>query len=187
MADCIICGTSTDDGPICEVHQEDVAFEFEGDHPSQLTPGRYYRGTVDGYADFGVFINIGTVTGLLHRSKLDRRIESLDWTAGDHVFVQVKNIRENGDIDLGWSIRQAEGEFRGVLGDAPDGDYLPEENDDESDDGTDDATDEHVGEGPAEAAASDEADEPGVAPDPEPSAANGDAESAAVPSSDSVS
>jgi RecJ-like exonuclease len=127
MANCIICGTSTDDGPICVDHQEDVAFEFEGDHPSQLTPGRYYRGIVDGYADFGVFVNIGTVTGLLHRSKMDRRLESLDWTAGDSIFVQVNNIRDNGDIDLGWSIRQAEREFRGVLVDDPDGDHLADE------------------------------------------------------------
>jgi RecJ-like exonuclease len=139
MANCIICGTSTDDGPICEVHQEDVAFEFEGEHPSQLSPDRYYRGTVDGYADFGVFINIGTVTGLLHRSKLDRRLESLDWTAGDDVFVQVNNIRDNGDIDLGWSIRQDDREFRGVLVDAPDGDYLAEEYYDGGDDAPADA------------------------------------------------
>ncbi|PSP48056.1 DNA-binding protein [Halobacteriales archaeon QH_7_69_31] len=131
MADCIICGTSTDGGPICEVHQEDVAFEFDGDHPSQLTPGRFYRGTVDGYADFGVFINVGTVTGLLHRSKLDRRLESLEWTAGDDVFVQVNNVRDNGDIDLGWSIRQDEREFRGVLVDAPDGDYLADQADED--------------------------------------------------------
>jgi len=132
MANCIICGTSAD-GPICDVHQEDVAFEFEGNHPSQLTPGRYYRGRVDGYADFGVFIDIGNVTGLLHRSKLDRRLESLDWSVGDDVFVQVNNIRDNGDVDLGWSIRQAEREFRGVLVDAPDGDYLADEYYDDGD------------------------------------------------------
>ncbi|WP_178917227.1 OB-fold nucleic acid binding domain-containing protein [Natronomonas gomsonensis] len=126
MPDCIICGTSSD-GPICDVHQEDVVFEFRGDQPSQLTPGRFYRGTVDGYAEFGVFINIGNVTGLLHRSKLDRRLESLDWEVGDDVFVQVNNIRDNGDIDLGWSIRQSEREFRGVLVDSPDGDYLADE------------------------------------------------------------
>ena len=132
MANCIICGTSAD-GPICDVHQEDVAFEFEGNHPSQLTPRRYYRGRVDGYADFGVFIDIGDVTGLLHRSKLDRRLESLDWSVGDDVFVQVNNIRDNGDVDLGWSIRQAEREFRGVLVDAPDGDYLADEYYDDGD------------------------------------------------------
>ena len=132
MANCIICGTSAD-GPICDVHQEDVAFEFEGNHPSQLTPGRYYRGRVDGYADFGVFVDIGNVTGLLHRSKLDRRLESLDWSVGDDVFVQVNNIRDNGDVDLGWSIRQAEREFRGVLVDAPDGDYLADEYYDDGD------------------------------------------------------
>jgi RecJ-like exonuclease len=128
MPNCIICGTSSD-GPICDVHQEDVVFEFRGDQPSQLTPGRFYRGTVDGYADFGVFINIGNVTGLLHRSKLDRRLESLDWEVGDDVFVQVNNIRDNGDIDLGWSIRQSDREFRGVLVDTPEGDYLADEYD----------------------------------------------------------
>ncbi len=127
MGDCIICGTSTD-GPICETHQQDVAFEFRGDHPNQLTPGRFYRGTVDGYADFGVFVDIADgVTGLLHRSKLDRRLESLDWEPGDEVFVEVTNVRDNGDIDLEWSIRQSPSEFRGMLVDEPDGDRLLDE------------------------------------------------------------
>ena len=121
MGNCIICGTPAD-GEICQSHEEDVAFEFEGDSPSQLTPGRYYRGTVDGYADFGVFVDLGDhVTGLLHRSELDRRLESLEWEAGDSVYVQVLDIRDNGNVDLGWSIRQDEREFRGMLIDAPDG------------------------------------------------------------------
>jgi RecJ-like exonuclease len=95
-------------------HEEDVWFEFRGDDPDQLVPGRYYRGTVDGSADFGVFVNIGTaVTGLLHRSEFDQRIESLGWDRGDEVFVQVTAIRDNGDVDLGWSIRQSPDEFRG--------------------------------------------------------------------------
>jgi RecJ-like exonuclease len=104
-------------------HEEDVWFEFRGDHPNQLTPGRFYRGEVDGFAEFGVFVNLSSsVTGLLHRSELDRRLESLDWDRGDEVFVQVKNVRDNGNIDLGWSIRQSEGEFRGARIDDPDGD-----------------------------------------------------------------
>ncbi|WP_181693444.1 OB-fold nucleic acid binding domain-containing protein [Natronomonas sp. LN261] len=123
MGNCIICGTSTD-GPICEVHEEDVVFEFEGNQPSQLKPGRFYVGTVDGYADFGVFINIGNVTGLLHRSKLDSRLESLDWEVGDEVCVQVNNVRDNGDIDLNWSIRQSPEDFRGQLVQTPEGDRL---------------------------------------------------------------
>ena len=129
MGSCIICGTSTD-GPICDVHQEDVVFEFEGNEPSQLTPGRFYRGTVDGYADFGVFINIGNVTGLLHRSKLDRRLESLEWEVGDEICVQVNNVRDNGDIDLDSSIRQSADDFRGSLVQSPDGDRLPDDGDD---------------------------------------------------------
>jgi RecJ-like exonuclease len=126
MDACIICGTSTD-GPICEVHEEDVVFEFEGNNPSQLTSGRFYRGSVDGYADFGVFVNIGHVTGLLHRSKLDRRLESLDWEVGDEICVQVNNVRDNGDIDLNWSIRQDASDFRGVLRQTPEGDEVVDE------------------------------------------------------------
>ena len=113
-------------------HEEDVWFEFRGNHPDQLTPGRFYRGEVDGFAEFGVFVNLSSsVTGLLHRSELDRRLESLDWERGDEVFVQVKNVRDNGNIDLGWSIRQSEGEFRGARIDDPDGDPAGEPRDHE--------------------------------------------------------
>jgi RecJ-like exonuclease len=122
MGSCIICGTSVD-GRICEIHQEDVVFEFRGSSPDQLTVDRFYRGSVDGFAEFGVFVNIGDhVTGLLHKSELDQRLESLDWDSGDAVFVQVQNVRDNGNVDLGWSIRQGETEFRGTLIDDPDAD-----------------------------------------------------------------
>ena len=115
MGSCLICGVPVD-GHICGSHEEDVAFEFRGDSPHQLVPNRFYRGTVDGYAEFGVFIDVAPgVTGLLHRSEIDRRLESLDWEPGDDVFVQVKGVRDNGNIDLTWSIRQTEREFRGVL------------------------------------------------------------------------
>ncbi|MFB6281863.1 MAG: S1 RNA-binding domain-containing protein, partial [Haloferacaceae archaeon] len=104
-------------------HEEDVWFEFRGSEPDQLTSGRYYKGTVDGFADFGVFVDLAPgVTGLLHRSELDQRLESLDWDPGDTVFVQVKNVRDNGNIDLAWSIRQSESEFRGARIDDPEGD-----------------------------------------------------------------
>ena len=60
-------------------HEEDVWFDFRGSSPDQLVSGRYYKGTVDGFADFGVFVDLAPgVTGLLHRSELDRRLESLD-------------------------------------------------------------------------------------------------------------
>ncbi len=121
MGTCIICGATAQE-LVCESHEEDVYFLFEGNSANELSADRYYQGTVDGYADFGIFINIGqNVTGLLHTSELDRRLESLDWEPGDPIFVQVKNVRDNGDVDLGWSIRQHESEFRGGLVDAPDG------------------------------------------------------------------
>ncbi|KTG08318.1 DNA-binding protein [Haloprofundus marisrubri] len=133
MGSCIICGTPVE-GRICDSHQEDVVFEFRGNDASQLTSGRFYNGTVDGYADFGVFVDLAPgVTGLLHRSELDRRLESLDWEPGDTVFVQVKNVRDNGNIDLGWSIRQSERDFRGALVQDADGDHDADESN-ESDD-----------------------------------------------------
>ena len=129
MGSCIICGASVD-GRVCDLHEEDVVFEFRGTEPDQLTPRRYYRGTVDGYADFGIFVDIGdSVTGLLHKSELDRRLDSMDLEPGDTVYVQVQNVRDNGNIDLGWSIRQDKDRFRGALVQDPDngGDHLVED------------------------------------------------------------
>ena len=122
MGSCIICGSSVD-GRVCDLHEEDVVFEFRGSEPDELTPRRYYRGTVDGYAEFGIFVDIGdNVTGLLHKSELDRRLDSMDLEPGDTVYVQVQNVRDNGNVDLGWSIRQDKSRFRGALVDDPSAD-----------------------------------------------------------------
>ena len=127
MGTCIICGTPVDGGHVCESHQEDVLFEFRGNNAAQLVPNRFYEGTVDGYADFGVFVDIASgVTGLLHRSELDRRLDSLDWEPGDTVCVKVTNVRDNGNIDLAKSIRQSEREFRGKIILDGDGETLPD-------------------------------------------------------------
>ncbi|USZ67846.1 OB-fold nucleic acid binding domain-containing protein [Halorussus salilacus] len=177
MGSCIICGTPAD-GAICESHQQDVLFEFTGDSPEQLTPGRYYKGTVDGFAEFGVFVDIGDrVTGLLHKSELDRRLDSLDWDEGEVVYVQVTGVRDNGNVDLGWSLRQSEREFRGKLLDDPErGAVLPDEADeaddpggddgDDADDGSQQATTDGAGASAATEAA--ESAEPEVDSDPEP-------------------
>ena len=117
-------------------------FDFRGNSPDQLVSDRFYRGVVDGYAEFGVFVDLAPgVTGLLHRSELDRRLDSLDWEPGDEVVVQVKGVRDNGNIDLAWSIRQADREFRGVLVQDGDTEHLPDEEDEEGeeDDGEADA------------------------------------------------
>ncbi|ELZ39379.1 nucleic acid binding OB-fold tRNA/helicase-type [Halorubrum californiense DSM 19288] len=128
MGSCIICGTDVGGSRVCDSHQEDVVFDFRGDAPDDLVPSRFYRGVVDGYAEFGVFVDLAPgVTGLLHRSELDRRLDSLDWEPGDDVFVQVKGVRDNGNVDLGWSIRQADREFRGVLVQESSGEHLPDE------------------------------------------------------------
>ncbi|QLC32698.1 S1 RNA-binding domain-containing protein [Halarchaeum sp. CBA1220] len=132
MGSCIICGVSTD-GHICETHEEDAVFEFRGSKPEQLTSGRYYEGSVDGFAEFGVFVDLGeNVTGLLHKSEIPQRLDALDWEPGDTVYVQVDDVHGNGNVDLSWSIRQAEREFRGMLIDDPDAPTNAELPDDES-------------------------------------------------------
>ncbi len=109
------------------LHEEDILFEFRGSEAAELEAGRFYRGTVDGYADFGVFVRIGdSVTGLLHRSQLDTRLENLGWSEGDEVIVQVENVQNNGNVDLAWSIRQSDSEFRGESVHDPNADAEPE-------------------------------------------------------------
>ena len=139
MGTCIVCGSASD-GHICATHEEDVVFDFRGNSPNQLTPGRFYRGTVDGFAEFGVFVDVGdSVTGLLHRSEVPGRIESLDWEAGDEVFVQVTDVHDNGNVDLGWSIRESMRDFRGELVEDPSLDSNAELPDDEETDTTDES------------------------------------------------
>lgn len=127
MSECIICGAELDGADICALHEEDVLFTFTGDRSDQLIEGRYYEGTVDGFADFGVFVDLGNgVTGLLHRNELDRRLESLEWDTGDTVCVQVTGVRDDGNVDLGPSIRQSAAEFRGSLTQGPDDGPAPD-------------------------------------------------------------
>jgi RecJ-like exonuclease len=115
-------------GQIGNLHEEDIVLDFVGTHPDQLIIDCYYRGSVDGYSDFGVFVNIGDdVTGLLHRSELPGRLESLDWDVGETVYVQVKNVRDNGNVDLGWSLRMSMSEFRGSFVHDPEGNLDPED------------------------------------------------------------
>lgn len=114
MSEQIVTGDSLE-GQIGNLHKEDVVLDFAGTRPDQLIVDCYYRGTVDGYADFGIFVNLGEhVTGLLHRSELPRRLESLGWEEGDTAYVQVTNVRDNGNVDLGWSLRNSGREFRGA-------------------------------------------------------------------------
>ncbi len=161
MATCIICGSSVD-GRVCDLHEEDVVFEFRGTQPDELTPRRYYRGTVDGYAEFGIFVDIGdSVTGLLHKSELNKRLDSMDLDPGDTVFVQVQSVRDNGNIDLGWSIRQEESQFRGTLIDDPDAetDLLVEEIEGDESDGADTDAAEPAVSSPSPVETSSEADD----------------------------
>jgi RecJ-like exonuclease len=141
MSDNVVTGNSVE-GQLGSLHREDVVFRFTGSRPDQLLIDAFYQGSVDGYADFGVFVDVGEVTGLLHRSEIPGRLESLDWEPGDTVYVKVTNVRDNGNVDLGWSIRGSEEEFRGAFVHDPTGDYEPEESEPESGSETDEGADE---------------------------------------------
>jgi len=131
MTENVVTGDDVE-SQIGSLHREDVVFRFTGSRPDQLLINAFYEGSVDGYADFGVFVDVGAVTGLLHRSEIPGRLESLDWEPGDTVYVQVTNVRDNGNVDLGWSIRGSEEEFRGSFVHDPTGDYEPEQESEES-------------------------------------------------------
>ncbi|MFC7042877.1 OB-fold nucleic acid binding domain-containing protein [Halonotius sp. GCM10025705] len=183
MGTCIICGTPVDGGHVCASHQEDVLFEFRGNNAAQLVPSRFYEGTVDGYADFGVFVDIAPgVTGLLHRSELDRRLDSLDWEPGDTVCVKVTNVRDNGNIDLAKSIRQSEREFRGKIILDGDGETLPSDEDNDADADADEETPDPEST-PAESA-SDSADTDDAAIDTDDTAIDTDADESAPTEND---
>ncbi|UPM43678.1 OB-fold nucleic acid binding domain-containing protein [Halocatena salina] len=138
MSEQIVTGDSLED-QIGNLHKEDVVLDFAGTRPDQLIVDCYYRGTVDGYADFGIFVNLGDhVTGLLHRSELPHRLESLSWEKDDTVYVQVTNVRDNGNVDLGWSLRDSAREFRGEYIHDPENTLEPEEVDSHSDQSNDD-------------------------------------------------
>ncbi|RRJ32963.1 OB-fold nucleic acid binding domain-containing protein [Halocatena pleomorpha] len=139
MSEQIVTGDSLED-QIGNLHKEDVVLDFAGTRPDQLIVDCYYRGTVDGYADFGIFVNLGDhVTGLLHRSELPRRLESLSWEEGDTVYVQVTNVRDNGNVDLGWSLRNSAREFRGEYVHDPENTLDPEEVDSQLEQSADDS------------------------------------------------
>jgi len=134
MGSCIICGVDIDGGGrICDPHQEDVVFDFRGDSRSSSFRTDSTAASSTATPNSACSSTSRRVTGLLHRSELDRRLDSLGWEPGDEVFVQVKGVRDNGNIDLAWSIRQADREFRGVLVQDGDTEHLPEEGGEESD------------------------------------------------------
>ena len=94
------------------------------------------------------------------------------------MFVQVTGVRDNGNIDLAWSIRQADREFRGVLVQDGDTEYLPEEDaDDEGGDeaDADDATEAADVTETADVTAGDAATESDAATDAESEAVDDDA------------
>lgn len=68
----------------------------------KLTIGEEMKGTVSGIVDFGIFVNLGDLEGLVHISEISwDRVQNLDrlYKAGDEVKVQVIGV-EGGRVSL---------------------------------------------------------------------------------------
>jgi len=68
----------------------------------KLAIGEELRGTVSGVVDFGVFVNLGDIEGLVHISEISwDRVQDLDrlYKIGDEVAVQVISV-EGGRVSL---------------------------------------------------------------------------------------
>ncbi len=96
---CLVCKTKLNDKrELCErcskkplVHVLDPACDVR-----DIVVGEIYQGKVSGLANFGAFVDLTeSVRGLAHNKYLKTRPES-----GDTIFVTVRNILPNGNIEL---------------------------------------------------------------------------------------
>ncbi|AOW80416.1 phosphoesterase RecJ domain protein [Halodesulfurarchaeum formicicum] len=63
---------------------------------SDLEAGQYYRGTVNGVVEYGVFVDVSeSVSGLIHESSLET-----EYAVGDDVIVQLAEIKADGDVSF---------------------------------------------------------------------------------------
>ena len=96
---CVVCGSRlTSKKELCErctrkplLHILDPACDIK-----DISIGDIYQGRVNGLANFGAFVDLSeSVRGLAHNKVLKSRPE-----VGDTIFVAVKNILPNGNIEL---------------------------------------------------------------------------------------
>ncbi len=64
---------------------------------TDVEPGAYYRATVNGTVEYGVFVDVSeNVSGLIHESEL----EDDSFEVGKDLVVEVQEVKENGDISF---------------------------------------------------------------------------------------
>lgn len=98
-----IIGFSEEGEPDVSLKQRHLTGDKIIDSASDLEVGKKYDGVVQRSAEYGVFINVGNVTGLCHRSQIaDTEITDCSelFNPGDKVKVLIMNI-ENSKISLG--------------------------------------------------------------------------------------
>ncbi|NJD77136.1 MAG: S1 RNA-binding domain-containing protein [Candidatus Methanoperedens sp.] len=96
---CTVCGkTITGNGELCETCSKKPLVHILGPECDnrELEVGKIYEGRVQGHANFGVFVDLNPqLRGLIHASNI-----SVIPEIGDKLFVEVKNIAPNGNIEL---------------------------------------------------------------------------------------
>lgn len=76
---------------------------------NSLNPGEIFTGTVSKIADYGLFVNLGLVNGLLHRSEIlwdkEEKLED-KFEVGDEIEVKIKSFnKEEGKIALEYPLK----------------------------------------------------------------------------------
>ncbi len=95
---CAVCGRETAKGDLCESCAKKPLVRVLGAEcdTRELDVGKIYEGKVQGHANFGVFVDLNhQLRGLIHSSNISSLPE-----IGDKIFVEVKNIASNGNIEL---------------------------------------------------------------------------------------
>ncbi len=96
---CTVCGkTVTGNGELCETCLKKTLVHVLSPEcdARELDAGKIYEGKVQGHANFGVFVDLNPqLRGLIHSSNINLTPE-----VGDKIFVEVKNIASNGNIEL---------------------------------------------------------------------------------------
>lgn len=76
---------------------------------NNLNPGEVFTGTVSKIADYGLFVDLGLVNGLLHRSEIlwdkEEKLED-KFEVGDEIEVKIKSFnKEEGKIALEYPLK----------------------------------------------------------------------------------
>ncbi|MDG0800821.1 S1 RNA-binding domain-containing protein [Pectobacterium polaris] len=92
-------------GPVLRYAGPELTSDCETE---EITIGSTYNAYITGLQEYGIFLRIGSHSGLLHRSLLSPDVDILhNYTVGQCIAVQVISIREDGKISFTLPTRQS--------------------------------------------------------------------------------